>query len=58
MNTYHIHDNGASPFLVEIQDKTVKVYGFNNQNFEYTDQPIFTFLNNTNIFIGKSPKIK
>lgn len=58
MNTYHIHDNGSRPFLVEIRDKTVKVYGFNNQDFEYTDQPIFTFLNNTNIFIGKSPKNK
>ena len=63
MRTYQTHNNGDRPFLVEIQDKTIKVYGLNNKvidddNFQYTEYPIFTFLNNIEIFIGKSPKNK
>lgn len=59
---YLINDNGGKPFKVVIKNIN-DVYVFkrmesDNDELKYSDNPILTFKNVAEIFIGKSPKNK
>ena len=56
MRTYQTHNNGDRPFLVEIQDKTIKVYdGKRRYNLKLSEPKITDESLGNAVFDGDAP---